>query len=83
MSSPPGWPPSPTSLGSGKCFRQGGASAVNVVGALDGAVGHVKTVVAAVSAVFADVRIVPVMVPDETYDAGTRRNVVVVATRDP
>jgi spermidine synthase len=61
-------------------LRSGGAMAFNVVGSLDGA-EPVCGVVRAAAAEFEDVRVVPVMTPDENYNAGAIRNVVVIGTR--
>ncbi len=63
-----------------RALRRGGAFAFNVVGALDGG-EPVREVVAAATSVLDDVRVVPVMVPGESYSPGTRRNVVIVGTK--
>jgi spermidine synthase len=63
-------------------LRSGGTMAFNVVGALDGA-GPVRSVVRAAASALTDVRVLPVMVPDEAYASSTVRNVVVVGSKKP
>lgn len=58
----------------------GGAVGVNLIGALDGS-GPLPAVVRAARAELHDVRVVPVMVPDEDYAPHAPRNIVVVATK--
>ena len=59
-----------------RALAPGGAAAFNVIDSLDGLL--LKNVLARVRSRFADVRIVPVCEPGERYDAGARRNVVLV-----
>lgn len=61
-------------------LRPGGAVACNVIGSLAGS-SAVSTFVAAASAQFEQVRVVPVVARGERYAADTLRNVVVVAVR--
>jgi hypothetical protein len=61
-------------------LRPGGAMAFNVVGALDGT-DPVAAVVRGAARHFDEVRVVPVMTPDETYAPSARRNVVVLTRR--
>lgn len=61
-------------------LRPGGTLALNVIGTLDGK-GPLPKVVHAARAELHDVRIVPVMVPDEPYAPHALRNIVVVARR--
>lgn len=63
-----------------RALQPGGAVAFNIIGALRGP-GPVTALVNAASAIFEDVRIVPVISPNETYAEDTLRNVVVVVTR--
>jgi len=64
-----------------RALQPGGALACNIIGALGGQ-GPLADFVVAARAVFADVRLVPVVHPDETYSPDSLRNVVVIATRD-
>jgi spermidine synthase len=63
-----------------RVLRPGGAMAFNVVGALDGT-DPVASVVRGATRHFEEVRIVPVVVPDESYAPSARRNVVVLTRR--
>ncbi len=69
-----------------RALARGGAFAFNVVAALDGlASSPLTSVLAAARAYFDDVRVVPVVpASEQPFDAGARRNVVVVgrASRD-
>ncbi|HEY3494311.1 MAG TPA: fused MFS/spermidine synthase [Polyangiaceae bacterium] len=62
-----------------RALRPGGTIALNVIGALSGRV--VAGVAQAASREFAELRLVPVMEPGETFAAETPRNVVIVAVR--
>lgn len=62
-----------------RALASGGAVAINVIGTLGGS-GPVREIVQALSARFAQVRIVPVLSTDEAYAAETLRNVVVIAS---
>src|SRR5690606_22821141 len=63
-----------------RILRPGGTLAINLIGTLDGR-GPLPQVVHSARAELHDVRIVPVMVPDEPYAAHDLRNIVVVAKR--
>jgi spermidine synthase len=63
-----------------RVLRPGGTVACNVIGTLSGD-SAVSRYIAAASAVFEKVRVVPVVDPDERYCGAALRNVVVVATR--
>jgi len=64
-----------------RALRRGGALACNVIGVL-GRSGPVSDVVSAARSVFRDVRVHPVLGPNELGVADALRNVVVVAKRD-
>jgi len=58
-------------------LRSGGTMAFNVVGSLDGD-RRVRAVADAATKELRDVRLVPVMTPNEAYDASAVRNVVII-----
>jgi spermidine synthase len=65
-----------------RSLRAGGALACNVIGTLR-EYGPVASAVAAARSVFEDVRILPVVDPDEVFSPDSLRNVVVVAAKSP
>ncbi|NLE88597.1 MAG: fused MFS/spermidine synthase [Myxococcales bacterium] len=62
-----------------RVLRPEGAVAVNLIGTLDGR-GPLRALVGAARAEFSDVRVVPVMTPDEEYAPHAPRNIVVIAS---
>jgi hypothetical protein len=64
-----------------RALRAGGALACNVIGTLR-EYGPVANAVAAARSVFDDVRILPVLDPDERFSPDSLRNVVIVATNE-
>lgn len=62
-----------------RVLRPGGCLAFNVIGSLRGG-GPVQDVARAARAELEDVRLVPVLDPDEAYDPGSVRNVVLLAS---
>jgi spermidine synthase len=62
-----------------RVLRPGGAMAINLIGTLDG-YGPLPVVARAARGAFCNVRIVPVMGPDEDYAPGALRNIVVIGT---
>lgn len=62
-----------------RVLRPEGAAAVNLIGTLDGR-GPLRALVGAARAEFSDVRVVPVMTPDEEYAPHAPRNIVVIAS---
>ncbi len=60
-----------------RCLRDGGALSCNLIGTLEDG-GLVSSFVQAGRAVFGEVRLLPVVAPDEDFSRETLRNVVVV-----
>lgn len=63
-----------------RLLRPGGAVGVNLIGTLDG-FGPVRDVAACLTRSFCRVRVVPVMVSDESYAPSALRNVVLIASK--
>lgn len=63
-----------------RILRPGGAFAFNLISSLDRS-GSVATVLDAARRDFSDLRVVPVMVPDESFAPSDCRNIVVIGTR--
>jgi spermidine synthase len=61
-----------------RALREGGGLALNLIGTLAGA-GIVRAVERAARGELDDVRLVPVVAPDEAYSATDLRNVVLLA----